>query len=120
MYEPDLDTVFSDDHRVMVEWLEQHEIRLMIEVPFPPYMVDVYFPYIHAALEVDGPFHTRRGDEKRDTYLDVTYYLPVFHVKSDVVRSPEKWRYELVNFFTDWAPSYEERWAKCEDRTPWL
>lgn len=64
-------------HRWAENQLSELGIQYSSEVDFAPYRVDIYIPDCHAAVELDGPHHLRRHDERRDQFLWETYRLPI-------------------------------------------
>lgn len=64
-------------HQQLVSLVTQMGFQVRIEEPFAPYVVDVYIPEMHVALEADGPRHSKRKDALRDAVLLEQYGLPV-------------------------------------------
>ena len=110
----------SAPHRKVIKILESWGIQLMEEVPFPPYQVDIYIPDVHVAIEVDGPHHSKKANEKRDKKLLEEYLLPTFRIKANDVRATGLWKPDLLAFLEGHTETATERWEKCSPRTPWL
>jgi len=113
-------TVVSDAHRDMIRQLEERGFEVMEEIPFPPYQVDIYVPLFHMCVEVDGPQHGKRADEKRNEALVRVYSLPTFRVKSGDVNPPDRWESDLTEFVKEHALTAGTRWEKCAMKVPWL
>jgi very-short-patch-repair endonuclease len=113
-------TIMSDFHVAVIKWLEQHGIEVMEEVDFPPYRVDIYVQLWHAAIEVDGPYHSTRADIRRDEELARVYRLEVFHVTTELFADKERLARDLRAFMADVAVTQPERWMASKDKTPWL
>ena len=111
-------TVLTDAHMRVIRWLERDGYRLLEEVQFPPYTVDIYIPVYHAAVEVDGPQHEARADRVRDDVLWDTYQLPVLHVP--IILKVREVRWAVREFLLRWEDTAAQRWAETELRTPWL
>lgn len=90
----------SGIHRQAEAWLRKCGLDFESERSFPPYRVDIYLPEWHIAVEIDGPWHSRSSDAKRDAYLLETYGLPI-------LRYGYKDMY--VNRFTDAVVAFIER-----------
>ncbi len=88
----------------------------MEEVSFPPFSVDVYIPSHHVVVEIDGPQHEKKRDEKRDKKLLEEYGLPVFHIPAKYAKQPKKWWDDFVAFMKEAEGTVDERVVKCEDK----
>lgn len=63
-------------HRKVEKWLTEEGIGFISECgDYPPYRLDVYLPDVHGVIELDGPGHLRRRDQKRDDVLSTKYGL---------------------------------------------
>ena len=113
-------SVLSDAHKAVVKLLNAWGVELMVEIPFPPYTVDIYLPTLHAAIEVDGPHHSAKRDKIRDQRLFAQYSLPVFRIKVNQVLHPKNWRDRLVEFYKEFMDSAHERYEQSRDEAPWL
>lgn len=118
--ELDLETFLTDAQVAAIDHLESAGVGVLEEVPFPPYRVDIYLPEYHAGVEVDGPQHAVRADTRRDKELLEIYLLPIFRVKAEDARHPERWGKELEAFLSRAAETKKNRWEQAEDRCPWL
>ena len=116
----EISTVLSAAHKKVIKFLENWGIQLMEEVDFPPYRVDIFVPEVHVAVEVDGPHHSKKANEKRDKKLLEDYLLPTFRIDASDVRTSEHWENELWAFFRAHSWTAIDRWEICRPKTPWL
>ncbi len=107
---------FSDAHVQVSKILERAGLEIMEEVSFPPFSADVYIPSHHIVVEIDGPQHERKRDEKRDKKLLEEYGLPVFHIPAAQAKQPRKWWDDFVSFMNEAEKTVDERVVKCEDK----
>ncbi len=115
----DIQTVLTKPHRdVMIE-LENRGFGVMEELDFPPYRVDLYLPNYHLAIEVDGPLHNKREDEKRDNNLLDEYQLFVFRISSRHL-NPNYWLGALEDILVEAIKTRDERWEQAELKLPWI
>jgi very-short-patch-repair endonuclease len=91
----------------------------MEELDFPPYRVDLYLPDYHMAVEIDGPLHNIRQDEKRDNDLFNEYKLLVFRISSRYLR-PFYWLDALRDILLQAQETRDERWEQAELKLPWI
>ena len=75
-------TTLTRPHRRLVSVLQDLQLTVEIETPFPPYSVDCYLPDLHVAVEADGPMHSAMRDQVRDDTLMAVYALPVLRIDS--------------------------------------
>ena len=116
----EIPTVLSTAHKKVIKLLEKWGIELMEEVDFPPYRADIYIPDVHVVVEVDGPHHSKKSNEKRDTNRLEQYLLPTFRIKTKDVDHLECWKSELFAFLNKHAWTTEFRREICMPKTPWL
>jgi len=107
---------FSDAHIQVSKILERAGLEIMDEEPFPPYDVDIYIPAHHVVVEIDGPQHEKKRDEKRDKKLLEEYGLPVFHIPAKYAKQPKRWWDDFVTFMNEVEGTVDERVMKCEDK----
>jgi very-short-patch-repair endonuclease len=63
-------THFTDKQREVEKWINNLGFRTDLEVPFGQYCIDIHIPELNWAVEVDGPSHTfKKQDKKRDARL---------------------------------------------------
>ena len=93
-------TYMTDAHKAVIKQLEKWGLGVMEEVDFPPFRADCYLPDYHCVVEVDGPQHSEKADNKRDKELCDVYGLYVFHISSKNVNKKHKWAWELRNLLS--------------------
>lgn len=69
-------------HRRVEKILDAMQLAYESEKIFEPYRVDIYLPEWHCAVEIDGPYHLKKADTKRDEFLREIYKLPVLRIKT--------------------------------------
>ena len=80
-----MDKFFTRDARRIIKVLKKigyEEIRQ--EVEFKPYIVDLYLPKGNIGVELDGMFHFKKRDKKRDSYLKERYNLTILRFPSSI------------------------------------
>lgn len=113
--------LMSRTHERVFQFLERRGVAVLPEVPFPPFQVDCYLSDCHAALEVDGPQHGQRRDERRDEELERTYGLLVFHLPvREVDAHSWDWVSRLQRFMREARETADERRERCELSAPWI
>jgi very-short-patch-repair endonuclease len=111
-------TELSDLHRKLTRKLEKMGLRIMEEIRFPPYTVDIYLPDFHIAIEVDGPHHEIKRDLKRDDHLLEVYNLYIIRFNGkEKVSLVRKIVEENIEQYGDSALA---RFDEIKDRVPWL
>ncbi len=91
----------------------------MEETSFPPFSADVYIPSHHVVVEIDGPQHEKKRDERRDKKLLEEYGLSVFHISAKYSKQPKRWWDDFVAFMNEAESTVDERVVKCEDKGLW-
>ena len=107
---------FSDAHVQVSKILERAGLEIMEETSFPPFSADVYIPSHHVVVEIDGPQHEKKRDERRDKKLLEEYGLPVFHIPAKYAKQPKKWWENFVTFMNEAEGTVDERVVKYEDK----
>lgn len=79
--------VSSDPHRSagavkIAKWIREVGLVVEEEYELHPYSVDIYLPELHLAVEVDGPHHSKKKDDKRDETLLMKYCLPTWRIST--------------------------------------
>jgi len=77
------DDAFKTDtkHQLLInKWIEELGIGTVIEQPFGVYSVDIFIPDLNLGIEVDGPYHHKRRDLKRDEYLKQTHGIDIWRI----------------------------------------
>ncbi len=108
---------FTDSHVAVSRILERAGLEIMEEVSFPPFSADIYIPSHHVVVEIDGPQHEKKRDERRDKKLLEEYGLPVFHILAAQAKQPKKWWEDFMAFMKEGEGTMDERVKQCED---WL
>ena len=98
----------SGPHRWAEHVLDKAGISYMSEYEMGPYHVDLYLPAVHAAVEIDGPYHSKPADERRDGWLFSSCYMPTLHIPAKGA-----WRATFIPrveaFMAMWTRDYDER-----------
>ena len=77
------DDAFKTDtkHQLLInKWIEELGIGTVIEQPFDDYLVDIFIPDLNLGIEVDGPYHQKKRDLKRDEYLKQTHGVDIWRI----------------------------------------
>ncbi|KKL74377.1 hypothetical protein LCGC14_2065500 [marine sediment metagenome] len=113
-------TYMTDAHKAVIKQLEKWGLGVMEEVDFPPFRADCYLPDYHVVVEVDGPQHSEKADNKRDRELCDVYGLFVFHISSKDASKSSEWKEEIKSFLRFALESKSGRWEQHKMKTPWL
>lgn len=76
--------------------------RTELELIVDQYSLDIYIPELEWAVEVDGPFHMKKANEKRDEYImEHTNIKKIIHVSPNIEDEKFKnlFQKELVEWF---------------------
>jgi very-short-patch-repair endonuclease len=103
------DTERSKPHRRIENILDQMGLNYLSEFKFPPYIVDIYLPEWHLAIEVDGPFHSKGKDYVRDRYILEFDGVPILRINATIWNSTTKLKAMILKFIEDNAVEVEER-----------
>ena len=77
------DDAFKTDttHQLLINrWIEGLGIGTVLEQPFGGYLVDIFIPDLNLGIEVDGPYHHKKRDLKRDEYLKQTHDVDIWRI----------------------------------------
>jgi len=77
------DDAFKTDtkHQLLInKWIEELGIGTVIEQPFGAYSVDIFIPDLNLGIEVDGPYHLKKRDLKRDEYLKQAHGVDIWRI----------------------------------------
>lgn len=99
----------SKAHRHIEDILLEMNINFESEVVYHPYRLDIYIPEWHVAIEVDGPMHSPKKDFARDNALEISYALPVLHIKTKLGLRKADIVKMITEFFELQADSAEDR-----------
>jgi len=72
------------------DWLLELGLEHSLEEDFSPYSADVYIHDIRLAIEVDGAFHLKKKDAKRDNYILEKYGVSTWRVNNSEIKSSNK------------------------------
>lgn len=100
------DGELSAPHVRLVELMKRSYYTVLSEVDFGPYKVDIYLPEHHLAIEVDGPHHGVKREERRDSFLRSEFFLPILRIRTDDVD-------QSLEIIDDWV---EEHYAAQVER----
>lgn len=103
----------SKPHRRVEELLDEMAIAYQSEYSFPPYKIDIFLPEWWCAIEIDGPAHLRKRDQKRDEVLKEEYGLLIMRIKTSGSFSKANLRGYIVPFIEkafETAEARKERW----------
>ena len=113
-------TELTEIHQKAIKKMERLGYQVMEEVRFPPYVIDIYVPKLHVAIEVDGPFHKENKDNKRDTFLWEEYNLPVLRLSLKEAANSSHIRQMMKEAVSKYEESAGIRFEDAEDKLPWL
>ena len=85
----------------MAEWVREAGFGSILEQDFEPYVVDIYIPDLLLALEIDGPYHMKRRDARRDEYICTNYNIEIWRYPLKVVKV--SFKEEFINSLLKYA-----------------
>ena len=74
----------------MAEWVKEAGFGSILEQDFEPYVVDIYIPDLLLGLEIDGPFHLKKRDANRDSYIKDNYKIEIWRFSLKEVKTSLK------------------------------
>lgn len=80
----------TKEQRILASWLREMGIDFTLEEDFAPYVADVYIRALSLTIELDGPSHRKKRDEKRDNILKETYDVDVWRFKNKEINAEFK------------------------------
>jgi very-short-patch-repair endonuclease len=84
-------TNYTDKQKEVEKWINQIGFRTELESVFGKYCADIYIPELNWIVEVDGPSHYKKRDNKRDTELREEHKIEnIMHVKVEIKESDFK------------------------------
>ena len=92
------DDAFKTDtkHQLLINrWIEELGIGTVLEQPFGNYSIDIFIPDLNLGIEVDGPYHLKRRDSKRDEYLKQTHDVDIWRIP--IKDMGAGYKYKLIN-----------------------
>lgn len=109
------ETTLSIAHRRVLDIIARLHIPHSKEHrEFPPYQLDIYLPEWHLCIEVDGPYHTPKADQKRDAAL-LEQGIPTLRIPHRDVGTAERREAVkecIIDFIEQHAESTAERKAQ--------
>jgi|TARA_R110000744_G_scaffold247327_6_gene363824 very-short-patch-repair endonuclease len=66
-------------------WVKEAGFGSSLEEDFPPYVVDIYISDLHLGIELDGPHHFKKRDQRRDEVLFRDYGLVIWRHNNDEI-----------------------------------
>ena len=61
-----------------------------MEEEFSPYFADIYIKDLNLTIELDGPAHLKKRDDKRDAVLKDKYNLDVWRFSNKTIKGDFK------------------------------
>lgn len=103
----------SRPHRAVERVLDDMRISYISEHPVDVYSLDVYLPEWNLAIEIDGPYHLKRHDNRRDKELRDNYGIETLRLKvANQYWSQKRIHAAVVEFVEEHANSVKERKAR--------
>lgn len=99
----------SGPHKKLERFLEEFGFKYESEYYFSPYTVDIYLPDWHIGIEVDGPYHSKEKDAKRDNHLLKNYGLHILRVKTKNNVTKIKFESMILGFIDQHYEDSEQR-----------
>ena len=75
----------TKEQLLVSKWLTEIGLEHSLEEEFSPYRADIYIHDIRLVIELDGAFHLKKRDAKRDAYLLEKYRVYTWRVPNSVV-----------------------------------
>jgi len=69
-------------HLILENILRDLDLEVHKEAYIGGYSIDCYIPKLHLGFEADGPYHIEEKDNKRDSALFNSYYLPIIRLSA--------------------------------------
>jgi very-short-patch-repair endonuclease len=85
---------------MIATWVKEAGFGSSLEEDFPPYVVDVYISDLHLGIELDGPHHFKKRDQKRDEELFRDHELIIWRYSNTEITDKFKSSFikNLMNF----------------------
>ena len=65
-------------------------MRCILEERVSVYSLDIYLPEIRLGIELDGPYHRKKRDEKRDSFIKRRYNIDIIRFKNKEIDEMNK------------------------------
>ena len=86
----DLRKTETKEQLLVSKWLVEIGLEHSLEEEFPPYWADIYIHDIMLVIELDGAFHFRKSDAKRDEIFSEKYGVMTWRVPNSHVTPTNK------------------------------
>jgi very-short-patch-repair endonuclease len=80
----------SNPHKRIEKVLDEIGLNYESEYSLPPFTIDIMLPEYWLGIEIDGPYHTKSKDQKRDKYLLEHYGLYLLRFRNKDRQSKEE------------------------------
>ena len=72
----------TDTHhqRLVNNWIKEIGIGTQLEYEVGKYFIDIYVPDLLLGIELDGPWHLRKRDKKRDEYILEAHGIEIWRI----------------------------------------
>lgn len=102
-----MESFITKAHKRISDLCRRQGLNVNDEEPVGRFSIDIYLPEWHLGIEVDGPTHSPRKDERRDGELWADYGLPILRLRHDTALDPA---WELIEaFIVGHHPTVEAR-----------
>tara|TARA_Y100000034_G_scaffold135330_1_gene206824 strand:+ start:1361 stop:1693 length:333 start_codon:yes stop_codon:yes gene_type:complete len=87
----------TDTHhqRLVNSWIEEMGLGTQVEYGVGQYFIDIYVPDLLLGIELDGPWHLRKRDKKRDKYILEVHGIEIWRIQ--IKGMTMKYKQELTN-----------------------
>ena len=78
-------------HQLLVDgWIRDLGIGTQLEYDVGQYSIDIYVPDLELGIEIDGPYHLRKRDSKRDAYINENFGIEIWRIPTKDITAPYK------------------------------
>ena len=70
----------TNHQRLINRWIKEIGIGTQLEYEVGKYSIDIYVPDLLLGIELDGPWHLRKRDKKRDEYILEDHGIEVWRI----------------------------------------
>jgi len=67
-------------HNLVDGWITALGIGTQLEYDVGKYSIDIYVPDLELGIEIDGPYHLRKRDAKRDAYITENFGIEMWRI----------------------------------------
>ena len=75
---------------LVASWCEEMGLHCILEEQVGRYSLDVYLPELRLGIELDGPYHLRKRDAKRDGFIQRRHNIDVWRFKNKEIKKMDK------------------------------